>query len=63
MRRTKEDADLTHQSLLNAALEVFSQKGYDASRLEDVAEAAGVTLRGHLPPLWRESRAVLRADG
>ena len=43
MRRIKEDADLTRQSLLNAALEVFSQKGYDASRLEDIAEAAGVT--------------------
>jgi TetR/AcrR family acrAB operon transcriptional repressor len=43
MRRTKEDADLTRQSLLNAALEVFSRMGFDAARLEDVAEAAGVT--------------------
>jgi TetR/AcrR family transcriptional regulator, acrAB operon repressor len=43
MRRTKEDAEQTRQSLLNAALEVFSQKGFDAARLEDVAEVAGVT--------------------
>jgi AcrR family transcriptional regulator len=43
MRRTQEDAELTRQSLLEAALEVFSQKGYASTRLEDVAEAAGVT--------------------
>ncbi len=43
MRRTKEDADLTRRALLDAALEVFSQKGFDAARLEDVAKAAGVT--------------------
>jgi AcrR family transcriptional regulator len=43
MRRTKEEADHTRQSLLDAALEVFSQKGFDAARLEDIAEVAGVT--------------------
>jgi TetR/AcrR family acrAB operon transcriptional repressor len=43
MRRTKEDAEQTRQDLLNAALTVFSQKGFSAARLEDIAEAAGVT--------------------
>lgn len=43
MRRTKEDAELTRRKLLEAALEVFSQKGYDATRLEDIAKAAGMT--------------------
>lgn len=43
MRRTKEDAEHTRRSLLEAALQVFSQKGFDAARLEDVAKAAGVT--------------------
>jgi AcrR family transcriptional regulator len=43
MRRTKEDADLTRQALLDAALKVFGQEGYAAARLEDVAETAGVT--------------------
>lgn len=43
MRRTKEEADQTRQELLNAALTVFSHKGYTASRLEDIAQAAGVT--------------------
>jgi len=43
MRRTKEDAEQTRRSLLEAALEVFSQKGYDATRLEDIAKVAGMT--------------------
>jgi AcrR family transcriptional regulator len=43
MRRTKEEAEQTRQDLLVAALTVFSQKGYTATRLEDVAHAAGVT--------------------
>lgn len=43
MRRTQEEAEQTRQDLLRAALTVFSQKGYTATRLEDVAGAAGVT--------------------
>ncbi len=43
MRRTKEDAELTRQALLKAAIRVFSQQGYAATRLEDIAEAAQVT--------------------
>jgi TetR/AcrR family acrAB operon transcriptional repressor len=43
MRRTKEEAEQTRQKLLDAALTVFSQKGYTATRLEDVARVAGVT--------------------
>jgi len=43
MRRTKEEAELTRRRLLEAALEVFSQKGFDATRLEDVAQKASLT--------------------
>jgi TetR/AcrR family acrAB operon transcriptional repressor len=43
MRRTKEEAEKTRQALLKAALSVFSQKGYAATTLEDVAKEAGVT--------------------
>ncbi|HEY7123198.1 MAG TPA: TetR family transcriptional regulator [Ktedonobacterales bacterium] len=43
MRRTKEAAEETRQNLLGAALKVFSQKGFAATRLEDVAEEAGVS--------------------
>jgi len=43
MRRTKEDAEQTRQDLLDAALTVFSKNGYTGSRLENIAQAAGVT--------------------
>lgn len=43
MRRTKEDAAVTRQKVLEAALTVFSEKGYTASKLDDVAQAANVT--------------------
>lgn len=43
MRRTAEEAAQTRQSILDAALTVFSQKGYHATRLTDIAQAADVT--------------------
>jgi TetR/AcrR family acrAB operon transcriptional repressor len=43
MRRTKEEADITRQTLLKAALLVFSRHGYAATRLEDIAQEANVT--------------------
>jgi TetR/AcrR family transcriptional regulator, acrAB operon repressor len=43
MRRTKEEAAITHDRLLKAALEVFSRKGYASTTLEDVAKETGVT--------------------
>ena len=43
MKRTKEKAEITRQFLLKTALEVFSEKGYAATRLSDIAEAAQVT--------------------
>jgi TetR/AcrR family acrAB operon transcriptional repressor len=43
MRRTKEEAQVTRENILTAALEVFSQDGYSAARLEDIAETAEVT--------------------
>jgi len=43
MRRTKEDAEITRREILKAALNSFTEKGYSATRLEDVAKLAGVT--------------------
>lgn len=43
VRKNKEEAAATRKALLDAALIVFSQKGYAAARLEDVAEHAGVS--------------------
>ena len=43
MKRTKEDALKTKQALIDASLEVFLEKGYSATTLEDIAKKAGVT--------------------
>lgn len=43
MRRTKEEAEITKQNILTASLEVFSRKGYMATRVEEIAKQANVT--------------------
>ncbi|MCX6584092.1 MAG: TetR family transcriptional regulator [Candidatus Aminicenantes bacterium] len=43
MKRTKEDAALTRQMVLDAALKVFGRKGFSQSTLEEVAREAGLT--------------------
>ncbi|MFP4456633.1 MAG: TetR family transcriptional regulator [Clostridia bacterium] len=43
MRRTKEDAEITRKRILDAALNIFSSKGYARATLNDIAKAAGVT--------------------
>ena len=43
VRRSKEEASQTCQTILDAALTIFSKQGYQATRLQDIAEGAGVT--------------------
>ncbi len=43
MKRTKEEAEQTRQALLDAALVIFSRKGFAATGLEEIAERAKVT--------------------
>lgn len=43
MRRTKEEAEVTRQRLLDAALKLFSRQGYASTTLDDVARQAEVT--------------------
>lgn len=43
MRRTKEDAALTRETILDAAMAVFSEKGFAAATLDDIALTAKVT--------------------
>lgn len=42
-RKTKEEAQITRERILKAALSVFSRMGYASSTLEDVATEANVT--------------------
>ena len=43
VRRTKEDADATRNSLLDAAERVFYEKGVARASLSEIAQAAGAT--------------------
>jgi TetR/AcrR family acrAB operon transcriptional repressor len=43
MRRTKEDAAITRERLLAAALQCFRTRGYAMTKLEDIAQQAGTT--------------------
>lgn len=43
MKKTKEEAALTRQALLDAALKTFCKKGYSGTSLETVAKEAGMT--------------------
>jgi TetR/AcrR family acrAB operon transcriptional repressor len=43
MRRTKEDTAISRQSIVDAAKRIFSEKGYTATKLEDIGKAVGMT--------------------
>jgi TetR/AcrR family acrAB operon transcriptional repressor len=43
MRKTKEEAEVTKEKLMDAGLKVFSRKGYATATLDDIAKEAGVT--------------------
>lgn len=43
VRRTKEEADATRQALLDAAEQVFHEKGVGRASLAEIAQAAGAT--------------------
>ena len=43
MRRTKEDAEATRLSLIRAAGRIFSEQGFTAARLSEIAREADVT--------------------
>lgn len=43
MRKKKEDAEKTREKILDAAIRVFSDKGFQLTSLEEIAKAADVT--------------------
>ena len=44
MRRTKEDAQQTRESLLDAAERLFAERGVSRTSLQDIAKAQGQKL-------------------
>ncbi|MBP2643690.1 MAG: TetR family transcriptional regulator [Firmicutes bacterium] len=43
MRRTKEEAAQTRQTIIDVAEVLFTEKGYETTSLDDIASAAGLT--------------------
>ncbi len=43
MRRTKEDSLITKENLMDTALDIFNQKGYSNTTLDDIATGANLT--------------------
>lgn len=43
VRKTREDALKTRQSIMDVAKKIFSERGYEKTNLTDIAEAANVT--------------------
>lgn len=59
MRRTKEEAEQTKNLLLDAALDIFSEKSYDTATLNDIAKRAGVT-RGAIYWHFKDKTDILK---
>jgi TetR/AcrR family acrAB operon transcriptional repressor len=60
VRKTKEDSELTHAALLDAAERVFFDKGVARATLNDIAQAAGVT-RGAVYWHFKDKADVMQA--
>ncbi|MDQ4061868.1 MAG: TetR/AcrR family transcriptional regulator [Pseudomonadota bacterium] len=62
--RSEDDREARLQAILDAALDVFSEKGYAATRLEDVAARAGVakgTIYLYVPSKQALFEALIRS--
>jgi TetR/AcrR family acrAB operon transcriptional repressor len=60
VRKTKEDTQQTYEALLNAAEQVFCEKGVSKSTLNDVACAAGMT-RGAIYWHFKDKKELFHA--
>jgi TetR/AcrR family acrAB operon transcriptional repressor len=60
VRKTKEDTELTYAALLEAAGQVFFDKGVAQTTLNDIAAAAGMT-RGAIYWHFKDKAALLQA--
>jgi TetR/AcrR family transcriptional regulator, acrAB operon repressor len=58
MRKTKEEAEKTQDLILKAAIKEIGERGYSATRLEDIAIRANVT-RGAIYHYYKNKNAIL----
>lgn len=58
MRKTKEEAEKTKDLILKAAIKEIGERGYSATRLEDIAQRANVT-RGAIYHYYKNKNAIL----
>lgn len=59
-RRTKEEAEATRESILSAALDLFSEKGFSRTTCSDIAKRIGMT-RGAVYWHFENKEALLAA--
>jgi TetR/AcrR family acrAB operon transcriptional repressor len=59
-RKTKEEAAVTRESILMAALDLFTEKGYSSTTLVDIAKRIGMT-RGAVYWHFENKQALLTA--
>lgn len=57
MKRTKSEAETTRRRLLEAGLEVFLQKGFDKTSLEEIAQRVNMT-RGAVYWHFKDKHAI-----
>jgi AcrR family transcriptional regulator len=43
MRKTKKDTEISRQKIIDASRRIFCEKGYTATKLEDIGKAVGMT--------------------
>lgn len=60
MRKTKEEAEKTRNSILKAAIKVFNKKGFTATKLDDIAKKANVT-RGAIYWHFKNKEDLIKA--
>lgn len=60
MRRTAEESEKTRENILDISLKLFGQKGYNATKLSDIAKEAGIT-RGAIYHHFENKGELFRA--